>query len=115
MIRITINWNFISPSLQIMNGTLIIENIDNDIMPFTIMECQVKKEKNTLCFKGLNGKNMSYELFKTYENQIKYILDGYFSGICLHKDIYAWIDDSLNMTYKDGFIKKENKIFEFRR
>jgi hypothetical protein len=97
MIKITINWDAVSPFLQTISGILIIEdiNIQNEYHDATkILTCTVNSSNNPRCtgFGSIEGKGYSSEIFKKYQDTIDIMVDSYFRGLLLKETDYVWID-----------------------
>jgi len=97
MIKITINWDTISPFLQTLSGILIIEDIDinseyNDATK--ILTCKVTASNNPRCtgFRSITGKAYSNKIFTKYQDTIDIMVNSYFNGLILKKSNYVWVD-----------------------
>ena len=97
MIKITINWETISPLLQTISGILIIEDIvtsSNYNDATRIFTCTVNSSNNPRCieFSSIEGKGYSNQLFNKYKDTIDIMVDSYFRGVILKESDYVWVD-----------------------
>jgi len=110
MIRLSINWDFISPLLQVMSGTLIIEtlNMFNNFKDesTTLIHCKVKKEKGSISYTAIDGIELSPKMWEAFEPQIQSMIHGYFDGMTLKTDQYDWVYDSAHMSLQEWKKKK---------
>ena len=109
MIRISINWDFTSPILQIISGTLMIEDVDL-VNSYTtlLIHCKVKKEKMSITYNAIEGINLPTKLWNIFESQVYTMVDSYFAGMLLKKDQYDWVYDSDHKTLEEW--KETHKI-----
>jgi hypothetical protein len=101
MLRISIDWTFMSPVLQIAIGTLIIENVETKkgyhVEP--LITCEVKKERGTLGFKCIDSRY--YDLFEEIKPRIDAMVESYYRGMLLESSLVSWIDDSADIPLKE--------------
>lgn len=98
MIKISINWETVSPFLQTISGILIIEDIDirSQYHDATrILTCTVNSSNNPRCngFRSIEGKGYSSAIFDKYKDTIDIMVDSYFRGVTLKESDYVWIDE----------------------
>jgi len=106
MIRLSINWDFISPLLQVISGTLIIEDVnvpDHDVL---LIHCKIKKENGSITYTAIDGIEMSAKIWNVLEPQVQSMINGYFAGMTLKSDQYNWVHDSADISLKDWKEKK---------
>jgi len=94
MIRISINWDFISPVMRVMTGTVIIENVEFSNPEEPLIHCKIKKEERSIEYKSIDGINMPSALWESLEHQVSIMVNAYFEGMTLGKDQYSWVNDS---------------------
>jgi hypothetical protein len=116
MIRIGIEWNFISPFLQTMMGQLIVEDIDNNDYNKTknVFQCTVKKEPGSLEFSSIESNSISSDLFELIKDQIDDMIHSYFGGMMLKKQQSSWVSESLSMPLEIWIKKRENYLKEVK-
>lgn len=101
MIRITIDWDLISPALGVASGILKIQDVDANRLsdlPHTLIECKIKKERGCIGWSSLDGEGIPTLLFKVFEERVKLMAESYFKGMMLQKNPFHWIDESLDKT-----------------
>ena len=106
MIRISIDWDFISPSMQVMSGIMTIENVPSIQPQETILKCKIKKEASSFSFDSLDDNGISCALFAAFEEKIHTMVNGYFQGMLLRKDQFDWVEDSSDIEYDDWLEQK---------
>ncbi len=97
MIKITIKWETVSPFLQTLSGTIIIEDIDiqsNYHDSTRIFECKVNVANNprSTGFSTIKDKIFPNKIFQKYKDTIDIMVDSYFNGLLLKKSDYVWVD-----------------------
>ena len=99
MVKITINWDLVSPFLQTISGILIIENIDinsayHDKTLLLSCKVYVSNTPKTVDYRSIKtDEGYSSKIFKKYEDKIDIMVSSYFKGLLLKKSDYTWIDD----------------------
>jgi len=85
MYKIEIDWNFISPHMQVLTGTVRIDNIKmGGIDPIAVPGFKVKKEINTC---GYSGETANFSSCKPLVDTMVY---SYFDGMRLAKKSVQW-------------------------
>jgi len=115
MIRISIRWNFTSPFLKVLRGTLIIEDVDmrHGYIVTPLITCEVKKEEGTLGFKCIESKY--YHIFEALKPTIDPMIESYYRGMLMQPTDFSWIDDSADISLsewleKRGLDKEDERI-----
>ncbi len=91
MIRITIEWDFISPLLRIASGTIKAENVESTKTEL-LFKCKVKKDNYSVGYKALEPEvGVPTELFEKLRPTFDTMIRSYFNGMILNKKIYEWI------------------------
>jgi hypothetical protein len=91
VVRIKIDWEIISPFLQTISGTLIIEDINSNSHSIELLRCKVTRKIGQTGYRSIDKHGYSNEIFKKYEDRIGAIVNSYFNGVLLNNSIYSWI------------------------
>ena len=108
MIRITINWDFISPVLRVISGILLIEDVDISYnRPLkTILCCKIKKEQGSFGYNSIDDKGFSTVLLDLFKEKIETMVHGYFAGMNLEESPFSWVEDSFGPPF-DDYLKQK--------
>lgn len=95
MIRITIDWKFISPLLQVVSGIVTVEEIDTLYVehPYIIFKCKIKLESGCTGYQSIDENGINTELFEKYKPAIDLMAKGYFNGIVLKDQMFHWLEE----------------------
>ena len=115
--RISIKWDFISPSLQTASGMIFIEKMRSnprfEISPEKQFKFKVKIQPGSVGYRALeNGHRFPYEW-----DQVKDIVDtmvnSYLAGLTLNDRIYHWVEGDIEFTDpQDVHLTKDKKVTE---
>lgn len=97
-IRIDIDWEFISPFLQLAKGTVTVKNINypKTINDRTLIRCKCKIERGARGFQSFTEDDgIPTNLFKIFEEQIEIMMRSFHSGMLLSEHDYHWVHESL--------------------
>lgn len=100
--RITIQWDFISPSLQIASGMIFIEKMTSNlkfiIHPEKQFKFKVKVETGRVGYRALeDGHRFPHEWDKV-KDLVDTMVSSYFAGLTLKNSIYHWVDENVDFT-----------------
>jgi len=95
MIRIHIDWEFMSPLLGIASGILEVRDMYQGRSTL-LLQCRVKKEQGTTGYESVDRSKpgIPAKLFEELKPQIDIMVDSYFHGMLLEEMTYTWVDDS---------------------
>ena len=100
MLRINIEWDFVSPFLKVASGRLYIHEADGiggtQFPEKLVFESRIKKEEGTLGYKRDPDKDIfliSNEEFEDIKPVIDTMIRSYFDGLTLQKSSVQWLDD----------------------
>lgn len=110
MIRIDIDWDFISPALGVSSGILkVISYKHNGALDEgkVLIKCKVKKETGSVGFSAITqDKGVRKDLFDIFEDRIRTMIDCYYHGMNLKDSTYSWVDDSADKPLKEYLNEK---------
>jgi hypothetical protein len=110
MIRIDIDWDFISPAMGVASGILkVISYKHNGALDEgkILIKCNVKKERGSLGFNAISqDKGVRKDLFDIFDDRIKTMIDCYYRGMNLENSAYSWIDDSADKSLEQYLKEK---------
>ena len=110
MIRIDIDWDFISPSLGVACGILKVISYKHNaalVEGKTLIKCKVKKENGSVGFSAITqDKGVRKDLFDIFEDRIRTMIDCYYNGMNLKDSIYSWVDDSADKPLEEYLKEK---------
>ncbi len=101
MIRLHIDWEFISPSLRVASG--ILEVRDMYLTRNTLLlQCKIKKESGCTGYKSIDNTlpGIHTKLFEEIKSQLDTMIDSFFQGVLLSDKTYCWINDSGNIGWE---------------
>jgi len=93
MIRIEVEWDFVSPYLKTALGMLTINDFDADYNMTKLLQCKVEVKRGQLGFRSITDKGYPCSIFDEYKEKIESVVKSYFLGMCLEKTIYEWVED----------------------
>lgn len=102
MLRIHIEWDFISPFLQTSSGILYIL----DMYPVggparTLLKCKVEKKPGSVGYSSIDRfKGIHSTFFESLKPYIDTMIQSYHDGMILNNETYSWVDDSANMSFE---------------
>lgn len=91
MIRIMINWNFISPSLQTAIGIVDVHYVDDVSKWESLTTFQVNCEPGTIGYKSLDNNGIDSIVFGTIKPHLDIMVRSFQNGIILSDKSYVWI------------------------
>lgn len=110
MIRILIDWNFISPSLETASGIAsvhYVEELNNWIL---LCQFKVKVERGCTSYKSIDEKGFPAKIFDAIKPQLDVMVKCYRDGLILSKNSCCWLlSDDLTKAKKDFDDIEENK------
>jgi hypothetical protein len=101
MVRITVEWNNVIPSLHVAAGVLTAHkqtwpkvNEKDKAMCFEeIFSCKVKVEQGSLSYSSLHTEGIKSLYFDLYKEKIDIMLRSYHAGTTIKEQTYFWIED----------------------
>jgi len=101
MVRITIEWDNVIPSLHVASGILTAHkqnwpkvNEKDKAMCFEeLFSCKVKVEQGSLGYSSLNSEGIKSLYFDLYKEKIDIMLRAYHAGTIIKDSTYFWIAD----------------------
>ncbi len=115
--RITIKWDFISPSLRIASGMIFIEKMTSNpkfiIRPEKQFKFKVKIQTGNVSYRALKrGHRFPHEWDKV-KDLVDIMVSSYFAGLTLKDNIYHWVDDDIEFTDpQDVHLTKDERMTE---
>lgn len=99
MIRIMINWDFISPVMQTVSGVVVVHYVEegriNNWKPLAKFRTKVKP--GSVGYKSLDGEGISTVLLDAIKPQLDIMVRSYHQGVILDNDDFTWIiEDDLD-------------------
>ena len=103
-IRIDIEWDFISPSLGCISGIVKIWDIESIYKNAEknynklILTYICKKDRHSIGFSAIDRKGIpskTLDLFNVFDGTLKTMINSYYKGMILDKNMFHWIEDSL--------------------
>ena len=93
MIQIFIDWHFISPSLKAISGIVKVYNkhVSHTFKDELLAEFQVTKEEGNRGYSSKEG--VPTKIMDAIRPQLDSMVDGFWSGMNLSKNIYLWINN----------------------
>ena len=102
MLRISINWTFVSPVLRVSTGILKVEFQNKDWAFEEIFRCKVRKEQGTIGYSGIPPDlGVPADLFEALRPTINTMVRAYWDGMILEKSTYEWVEDSADLTFEE--------------
>ena len=99
MIRISINWYFVSPSLQTAKGTFLVEEVDASctrvpaIKNIPIIKGKVSVTPSSLGYEDINGEGISTKIFDMFHSKLDTMIRSYICGVMINDEMFDWIED----------------------
>lgn len=110
MIRVDINWDFISPGLGVASGILRVISYKNNGAfdeGKVLIRCKVKKERGSTGFSAITQDNgVRKDLFDVFEDRIRTMVDCFYHGMLLKDSAYSWVDDSADKSLEEYLTEK---------
>ncbi len=116
MIRIKIDWEYLSPTLGIASGIFSVDDVDHanrkpSDQVINIIKGRVKVERGTLGFTGLKeGTGVPSKLFEKFRKEISEMAHSYHRGMLLEDCTYYWYDEDNEVNIKE--IKEMQEDYE---
>jgi hypothetical protein len=114
MIRIIIDWDYLSPTLGVVSGICSVDNVNyanRDNQVINIIKCKVTVERGSIGFSGLKeGEGVPSKLFDKFRKEISEIAHSYHRGMLLEDCTYYWYDEDNEINIKE--IEENQKDYE---
>lgn len=91
MIRIMIDWEFISPALGVVSGIATIHHQETVDKWTELTKFKVKKEHGTTGYQSLDGKGIPSVLLDAIKPQLDIMLHSFHNGVMLEEKDFCWI------------------------
>jgi len=116
MIRIIIDWDYLSPTLGVASGICSVDDVDyanrrgpNQVN--NILKCKVTVERGSLGFTGVKeGEGVPSKLFEKFRKEISELAHSYHRGMLLEDCTYYWYDEDNEINIKE--IEENQKDYE---
>jgi len=98
MLRIKIEWNYVSPFLKTMFGSVIVEDIEitYELGHKKMFSCQIESINRSLIYKELSlGKDVPTKLFNKIKPLIDIMVHSYRKGVNLETIDHQWVTDDI--------------------
>jgi hypothetical protein len=111
LVRIDVKWDFISPSLRVVSGTIKVVDINYSYNnKETIFEYKVKITNKSINFKAIEGKRLPSDLFEFIQEKVDLLVKSFFDGVILKNNCYCW----LNEIESNEFLELNDKIIKLK-
>lgn len=91
MIRIMIEWDFISPTLGIVSGIATIHHQQSVNKLAELIKFKVKKEHGTTGYQSLDKKGIPSNLLDAIKPQLDIMLHSFYNGVMLEEKDFCWV------------------------
>jgi hypothetical protein len=97
MIRIIIDWDFVSQTLGVASGICTVADVSFMITPpknEQIIRFKIKVERGSIGFTGMSeGEGIPTKEFEKYRKEITEMAHAYHYGLLLEKSTFYWYED----------------------
>lgn len=95
MIRISIDWNMISPFLRTISGILTIEEVDTTYVekPIILIQCKVDRKAGSTGYSSIDEKGIPTDLFDEIKPFIDVMMHSYYNGIIMENSDFHWVEE----------------------
>lgn len=92
MIRIMIDWDFVSPTLQTISGIVKLDWVIDPVKKWKrLTEFRVKVEPGSVGYKSLDGKGTPSIYLDAVKPQLDVMVRSYQKGVIMNKSDFSWI------------------------
>jgi len=114
MIRIKIDWDFVSPVLKVISGIVNVKQIFYNKKSEFIYKCKVKREVNTVTYTSIIvNKDISDEANTEIQRRVNLMVDSFFNGVILRNYCYHWLStEESEKILTEREMKMSKKVIE---
>ena len=96
MIQITIDWDFISPSIQTVSGLVTISYVAETVTNpwITLAKFRVRVEPGSVGYSSLDKKGIPSVVLEAVKPQLDVMVRSYQQGVIMDKKDFTWIIES---------------------
>lgn len=92
MIQITINWDFISPSIQTVSGIVEINYVADVTAPWNLLaKFRVRVEPGSIGYTSLDKKGIPSVVLEAVKPQLDVMVRSYQQGVIMDNKDFVWI------------------------
>jgi hypothetical protein len=111
MIRISINWDFVSPTLGSVSGIVDLDYVPDINTWIRLTSFRVSAKPGSIGYKALDDKGIPTVYLDAVKFQLDAIVRAYKQGVTMDKNLYSWIiDEDIEESIKE--IEKIPEIVE---
>ena len=94
MIQITIEWDFISPSIQTVSGIVEVNYVVDVTSPWQLLaKFRVRVEPGSVGYSSLDKKGVPSVVLEAIKPQLDIMVRSYQQGVIMDKKDFTWIID----------------------
>ena len=96
MIQITIDWDFISPSIQTVSGIVTVSYVTDTVtVPWkTLAKFRTRVEPGSVGYRSLDSKGVPSNVFDAIKPQLDIMVRSFQQGVIMDKRDFTWIMES---------------------
>lgn len=119
MIRIMIEWDFISPVIQTVSGIVSVDYVINPGVHFTnLAKFRTRVEPGSVGYQSLDGEGIPSIILDAIKPQLDIMVRSYQQGVIMDKNDFTWIiKEELDEAMKElrkipDKMNKEDVVFQ---
>lgn len=110
MIRIEIEWQFLSPLFQTGSGIAYIDYVPTVGNHHLIERFHVNFESGSTGYQKIDNDGISSALIDIIDHELKLAIHAFKDGLTLNKRIYLWLNDDTAKKIEQTIIKNDPKL-----
>lgn len=110
MVQITIDWDFISPSLQTVSGIVTVSYVTDTVtVPWkTLAKFRTRVEPGSVGYSSLDKKGVPSVVLDAVKPQLDIMVRSFQQGVIMDKRDFTWIMEKEMNDARDAFRKLPN-------
>ena len=112
MLRIMIEWDFISPGLQTVSGIVEVHHVLDVGDWQKIAEFRTTVKPGSTGYKALDDKGVSSTVLEAIKPQLDIMVRSYHQGVIMDKDDFSWVIEEDILKGLEEFRKIPHKMSE---